>query len=568
MFNWLAKQFSREDDDPDSLGSEKGLQAFIDALPTTLPPRTVEAIAEPFENARGLSLPAGKLRRALKRLDERAQGPLAEVWSTLFEDYHGRQITDNAWLVLMRFYRAVHAGYRVSLEAISSRPSIEDTERSEALLLGCRAMAALGRHKLLLRLRYRDVETGYWENVHGLYAWAAQLGGTNTLFELHPGSGFQSSIEREYLTTLMFDAAPVPNMLPTQMVALDCVLRRMAGNFEFSDAYRDTTPFVIDPARHQAPQRWLKGLPMRPGLRFFGAATAFAQIAGLRKQAATSATLPEWLSDARLDLELYRGLLDLLCAHWSTEPPQRAHRRDRQSGEILVTHGVSQVRRMVAATEYVKSGGQLSYQENTPYDHKMFDTIRFGVAGNAQVKAATAGQVLAPLDVLQKFELEGDRQMTERWSIADLSEAGIGAIAGAHAGWARVGMVVGLRHHESLDWQLAIIRRLSRSAQSKLSVGMQWIEGTTWCGRLKFGDDSNSNNPWVAVAGSSEAFHDAVLLRSKDGALSVLIEPGIFLEAGECMLSYEKRWHKVSLVRTIEAGFDFERIEVNMAVKQ
>lgn len=170
------------------------------------------------------------------------------------------------------------------------------------------------------------------------------------------------------------------------------------------------------------------------------------------------------------------------------------------------------------------------------------------------------------MDVLQKFELEGDRQMTERWSIVDLSEAGIGAIANAHAGWARVGMPVGLRRQDSLDWQLAVVRRLARSAQGKLSIGMQLIDGTTWCDRLRFGDESNPSNPWAAVAGSSETFHDAVLLRGKKDD-SVLIEPGIFLESGECGLAFEKRWHKEELVRSIESGFDFERIEVKMAGK-
>lgn len=292
MFSWLAKQFSREDNDRESLGSEKGLQAFIDALPITLPPRTIEALIEPFEDARGLSLPAEKLRRALKRLYERAQTPLNEVWATLFEDYHGHQITDSAWLVLTRFYRAAHSGYRVSLESISSRPTIDDAERTEAVLLACRAMAALSRHKLLLRLRYRDVEAGYWENVHGLYAFTAQLGGTHTLLELHSGSGYQTNIEREYLIALVFDAAPIANLLPTQMVVLDRLLRRVAGNFQLSDSYRDVTPFAVDPTRNQAPQRWLNGLPLRPGLGFFGIADAYAQIARLRKDAATATTLP------------------------------------------------------------------------------------------------------------------------------------------------------------------------------------------------------------------------------------------------------------------------------------
>src|SRR5690606_20387076 len=56
MFKWLASQFQRGDEDPDSLGSEKGLERFIAALPVTVPARTVEALGEPFETARALDL--------------------------------------------------------------------------------------------------------------------------------------------------------------------------------------------------------------------------------------------------------------------------------------------------------------------------------------------------------------------------------------------------------------------------------------------------------------------------------------------------------------------------------
>lgn len=564
MFKWLAKQFSQDDEDPDSLGSEKGLQAFIAALPISLPTRTVEAIGEPFENVRGLHLPGEKLCRALKRLDERAQAPLIEVGLALFEDFHGRRIADSPWLTLARYYRNVHTGYRIALGSLTSGQSIADEQRSDAILLGCRAIAALGRHKALMRLRYRDVDPGYWENLNGLATWAEQLGATATLMELYPGSGYQTNIEREYLVALMFDAAPIANMLPTQMAGLDLILRRFAGNFQFSGTYRDATPFAIDPLRNQPPQRWLRGLPPRAGLRFFGTGTAYAQIAGLLKQAGTHYEVPDWLAPARLDPELYRGLLELLATHWSTEPPQRRYRRDRGEGEVLVTHGVAQVRRMIAASEFAKAGGQLGYQENTPYDHKLFDTVRFGVAEGLQPKHAEKALPISPMEVLQKFELEGDRQMTERWNIADLSEGGMGVVAPAHGGWARVGMLIGLRRMDSLDWQLAVVRRLSRSGQGKLSIGMQWVPGSTWCGRLRFGDGKDAGNPWVAVAGSSEIFHDAILLRAA-GLDTLLIEPGIFLEPGECMLSYEKRWRKVEMLEVLERGYDYERIRISLS---
>lgn len=79
MFKWLVKRLSQDDDDAQAPGSERGLQAFIEALPITQPARTLEAIGEPFENAAAQNLGPALLRRALTRLDARAQAPLAQL---------------------------------------------------------------------------------------------------------------------------------------------------------------------------------------------------------------------------------------------------------------------------------------------------------------------------------------------------------------------------------------------------------------------------------------------------------------------------------------------------------
>ena len=142
MFKWLTRQFQQGDEDRDSLGSEAGLEAFIAALPVTVPARTVEALGEPFENARTLGLAPWRLRRALKRLDERAQEALDAVRDKLFEDELGRRLSDGAWLVLARFYRNVASGYEVCLDELRVRGELSDEERADAVLIGCRTMAA------------------------------------------------------------------------------------------------------------------------------------------------------------------------------------------------------------------------------------------------------------------------------------------------------------------------------------------------------------------------------------------------------------------------------------------
>ena len=143
MFKWLLKQLTEADEDVESLGSERGLEAFLDSLPVTVPMRTVEALGEPFEKAPASELAPARLRRALLRLDERAREPLAHVWNELFEDGVGRTISDTAWLTLARYYRNVGTGYGVCLEAFTQAPT--DADRGDAILMACRSMAGSRR---------------------------------------------------------------------------------------------------------------------------------------------------------------------------------------------------------------------------------------------------------------------------------------------------------------------------------------------------------------------------------------------------------------------------------------
>lgn len=562
MFKWLAKQFTAPDDDPESLGSEIGLSSFIEGLPTTVPSRTLEAIGEQFEHAQALEIAPDRLRHALITLDERAQPPLTAVSQILITDERGRELSDAAWLVLSRFHRNVYIGYRVCLDALSTGEQRQNAH-ADAVLIACRATAALARYKTLLRMRYRDVDAGYWDNILGLAAWSAHIGATSTLVELYPGCGFQSSVERELLVALLLDAAPIPNLLPPQMAALENILRRFAGLYLFSDSFRETTPFVVEPGAIPVVKRWLKGLKPRSGTRYFGIGTAYAKLAGLHKEFRASGELPNWLEGVRIEKAAYGALLELLLSHWSVEPPQRRQRRDQADGEILITRGVAQVRRMVAASEYAKAGGRLSYEDNTPYDHKLFGRVRFGSvdASLDQIAAATTPSS-SPMETLQKFELEGDRQMTERWTITDISAAGLGAATSAHGGWGRVGMLIGYRRNDSLDWQMTVIRRLSRSQQGRLSVGMQRVPGQAVTARIRIGS-GDGGNTWVAVAGTTDVYHDAILLRG-DEKPSVLLERGAFTGELDCMISFEKRWHAAKMLRVVESGYDYERVEITM----
>lgn len=554
VLNWLAKPFTPAAKGLDSIGTEKGLKAFVASLPVTDPVRTVAALGAPFEMAGSLNVRPDRLRRALKHLDERAQEYIGAVLGNIFDVKGKSAISDTAWLALTRYYRDVHSGYRFCLDALPARESLNSADREDCTLLAGRAMAALARHKALLRLRYRETELSYWEQLNSLAAWRTELGDSETVLELYPRGGYHSSVEREYLIALMFEAAPVANMVPNQVAALDTILRQFAEKFQFSDRFRTTTPFVLDTACGQPPRRWLKGFTVRPGQRFFGVGEAYADLTGLLAQARASVEAPAWLAKSHLSIDDYRGLLELLVTHWSVDPPRRRRERERRDGTLLVTHGIDLVRRVISASDFAKSGRQWNYDEQNLKNQKLDFNLDEEPAVDEDKRE------LSPMEILQK--LEGDSQMTERWVVADLGGTGIGTIALSHGGWARVGMLVGYRHVDSLDWRIGVIRRVARSAKGKLSVGLQALTGTLRCAQMTFGEVDYFKS-WVPTAGRAKDFHNAILRYTEEQS-SVLLEPEVFSGAGECMLSFEGRWRKVRLERVLERGSDYEEVEFRM----
>ena len=562
MFNWLIKQFSAAQGN-ESLGSERGLEAFVAALPLTTPAHTVEAVSEQFENACALELSGEKLTRALKRLDERAQDPLAMLGLRLFEDKSGRNLADVVWLTMARFYRNAHNGYRACLECTASPAKQSDNRRYDTALIAARAMAALSRYKTLLRMRYRELDPEFWDHAVELVAWSREAGCNNTLVELYAGSEMQTTLEREYILALLFEAAPVANLRPAQMLALEIVLRRFSASYLFRDAYSESTPFVVDLEGDPVVRRWLKGLKQPPGLRFFGMADAYSQLEGLHRQAKISHEVPEWLLQARLDLESYRGLLELLVTHWSAKPPQRRHRRDRAHGELRVAHGIGQIRRMIAAGEYVKGGGRLNHEESTPYDFKLFGRLRFEtVTEESASNDGSAAPGLSASQTLHRFEFEGDGQLTEAWTIVDVSDSGSGAVAHVHDGWARIGMLLGIRRADGLEWQLGHIARISRTSKGKLSIGMIIIPGTAYCAKILIPTKEDSEY-WVPLAESTDVQHNAIIVRQGQSA-SVFLEPGVFSGELECKICSGKRWRSVRLERSVVRGHDFEQVAVTI----
>ena len=549
MFGWISDRFSTTGETQGALASARSARALIARLETESPQYAMDELAKQFHAAPREALCTPNGLRALQLLDEWAQPALTKLWDSLLADTHGQTVRAAAWGTLTRYYRRSFLAYwnSVGPSAGTEAPKAQTTESLSAV----RSMAALHRYILLQRTNYLAIAEDSWTHVWRLMSWAEQQQMAATAPYPHCAA---TTIEREFLISLLIEVAPTGNLLPGQILALDHLLHEHADHYRKADRYdAQSTPFSYQPARSEAPQRHLQGLKIHDGMRFFGPGSANAQICAARDAAHALRNPPQWLAQAGCSVEAYVELLDRLAAHWAPDPPRRRHPRESCSGEILVAHDLPTIRRLVKFSELALSGQSLSYDAENIY--KVKDTVRT----NGDAVNSAFSRVVTPKEALANlvtFEKSLPSDATEAWQLNDSSESGVGASAQPDCPWVKVGMVVAFRLRDSVDWQVALVRRLSRNPQSPLCIGLARLGDKARSARLRRGIGAVD---YAKCTGEIE--YDAIILKAATSSL--LLPVGVFDQTQKYTLTCENRQQVVKMEKSLERRPNFECVQIS-----
>lgn len=535
---------------------KNGIADFLTSLPASQPAMVVDQICEALEAAAATGsggLEPKMYRAALCQIDAGVQIAVAELGNMLYRDARGEQISDLSLKALTDYSKRIAALYSAALETMPRTGATEEDKQGMALM-ACRAMIAARRRKKLSRVAYRAPEPEQWQAIAAIYARSQSFGVARTPVEAYPGAGGRSAAHAEFVAALMLEAAPLGSLTPTQIECLDLLTHHFAAAFVVTDRPSAEAPFYVDTARLQAPQRWLEGLPLKPTFRFLGPGGACAKLEGLAEEVKAKPELPDWAVPSGCDAAGYLGLIETLREHWSNKPPQRRHKRTAAGTELLLVHGFTQIRRMVAISEFALSGKvPPEFTADKAFTQKYFETLRFGTVNPS--KTATGKklkkQFLPPKQILEKLETAGDRQLMNRSSVADTSDSGIGVALPSRPAWAKLGALVGLRAPDGLDWEAAVIRRLGR-AGAQFSLGLERLRGKTSSVRAQPAKDAQAAR---ATAMNLQNSLDAILV---SGEHTLLIVPPEHLAAEQTLALWTQSGRRVLRVRMpLETGRDF-----------
>ncbi len=554
----IGDWFNRDDEPAQegghALATDRGIEEFSASLPQSQPAAVLDQVCAALEAAPSEGLGPRDFSRALRLLDTRAQAAVAELTRTVFRGARGEQISEATVSALARYSQRVAALYaRMLEEPHGSRPAGE--QREHVLLIACRGLYALAQRKKFAHIAYRAPEPEIWQSLQAIRARIREFGLIHEATRIYPDRPDPTSPHAEYLIAMMLDTVPLGALLPAQIQCLDLMLQRFAQGFVYSNRPSADAYFFVDPARPQPPQRWLPGLPIRSGTRYFGPGELRQKIAGLREQAGQSAAPPDWAAHSGCDAHAYLDLLKVLGRHWSDKPPQRRERRDSGAGEVLMVHGLEEVRRVLSAGRLVHSREASERREQrlrALREQRHFDQLRFG---SVDPDKTTTGKLLKEdlvraQRLLERLEDE-EEAMAERMPIADMSESGLGVALPANARWGRVGELVAFRLPSSQQWELAITRRMVR-AGARVLVGLERFRGEATPVRAAFSADLRS--PGDAYA-DSEAEVDAILVSAQRKLL--IVPPGHHAAGKTVLVRSTNETQTLHAQEVVESGRDF-----------
>lgn len=556
MLKNLVSRFLGEDTSH-PLGSDSSVGVIISDIPLANPERTLLDVGNWLDEAEHADeLDPVRLVKSVRLLDNFAFPIFAECLGRYF-DPHGRDhFSEPYWKTLTSHCRRAALNYtRFVRQQPKPIAEINTSDRKQLTQPAARAMYWLMREKQLLRLRYRSPDIIWWTTVHDLLARAHAYGIGSLKTSLFAELEGETTVWQEYTQGLYLDLAPIGSLPPDQVETLSRVLRWLAPQLMLKSVGAEDS-YAIDLTGSNGLVKVKLGDAQGSRWRFLNPTPVYGQLLRLASQIHTEQALPSWLVQTPSSVADTEAMLRTLILHWSKQPPKRRGKREPSHEDVLVVHGLALARRMVACSDFARSGRSLQYDSDLASARRDRLESHFTTIDGARL--AEEKQAPDPLEVLRKLELSGDRAMMEKWKLLDVSNGGLGATVPLLRAVHRVGALVAYRFADQIEWCLGIVRRIGSGGDDKTSVGLESLsEGPSSCAQARPVNQAGKTS-WQEVEGSGLGYLDAILVSPAGD--EVVLPAGAFVADLPVTLRVAGKERVIILDKLVEKGDDFERV--------
>ncbi len=419
-------------------------------------------------------------------------------------------------------------------------------KQPEAMTIGIeRAIRYLGLSLLRSYQVYVPYPAGVWREIHGLYRYAEENHGQNTLVaSAADGGATKTTVTKSYLQTVLLGVCSPYQLPPNECAQVHAFLANWADKAHVTQSLDVTDTaghFLIDLSADLPPIVFPRDIKPKaaPHLRHLVslelARTAHALIGRLQKGEAPRALNigSDCIDVACIDM------LQRMLRFWGLSAGRQFSRRPKKDGQLSVCAGLKAV--------HFFSDGQRPFASPEPLDAPVDADTEIDLQGSAK-------QVLDTDNVSRAVPEENFR--IERWRVRDESAAGLSLLhLGEEDIAVRVGDLLGILNEDSGIWRVGIARWLKNPEMTTLEMGVEMLAPTAHPAAVK---------PVASDARSTPAYSQALLLPAVEALRqppSLIITRGVHQPGREIWLADgQGRPRRVRPLNVIERSTAFEQI--------
>ncbi|GGP23371.1 hypothetical protein [Silvimonas iriomotensis] len=243
---------------------------------------------------------------------------------------------------MLAFWREMGDAYRICIKQAlqSNARGLEKTLHQFTL----RAITYYGAHAKWCWLRYLDVETNAWRNLHKLYLYAEEGGYTDAPLAAWDGSPM-TDVRGEYLQTLMLSLATPDKLQPRQIETVAHWLARWSGLVQIEKHIRPHHQlFAVNLAGSTPPKRLRRDM-VGDNWRYWGTEALVRHMEEVRDELKRGANPLALSLPADAGTPGNVALLQQMINLWSQDVPQPIRKQERRVAEkkISVVRGLDHI---------------------------------------------------------------------------------------------------------------------------------------------------------------------------------------------------------------------------------
>jgi hypothetical protein len=328
------------------------------------------------------------------------------------------------WALARNYWQQLVIAYESVRQRIATGEKDSGGLASLRPLLLMRLVHARAALLKLDQFHYALMGGEFWAALGAIYLEADAEGWAQQAISLYLGQP-ATSIEREYLKALLFQASAMDSLLPVEIELAERLIAHFLPRFKLTREVRPENVYWVDAAKPVPPTRLAKLPEVNSTLRFFNGGEALAAIEAVQAQIAAAQRIPSEINlggqYATADVST---VLEHLAMCWAPKPPMRKDARHRVKSRLIVAHGM--------------------------------DDIHGYLSGHLT-----------------------DHARVETWLVDDVSLGGMSVqVPISRQDWLRVGVLVAMQPEGGTNWLLGTVRRFARISSSQGQVGTETLSKT------------------------------------------------------------------------------------------